>query len=146
MFKGRKIIDFKYNKKRSIVIIVSSILAIVLLILTIGVFVFSDKKSQLDKYLETMGSEFYENYYYEKIGTDLEERSAFLKEFETIGIKVNLDTLSKYNGTKNDEMISKFVNKKTKEKCDMKKTKVVFYPRDPYKAESYVMETIIECD
>lgn len=136
----------KDNKKGLILIIAGVLLLIIIIVFTIIFFIKGSKKSQLDIYLEDMGREFYENYYYEKIGSNIKERENFLKQFETIGIKVSLDTLSKYNGHANDEIVAKFINKKTKEKCDFTNTKIIFYPKSPYKEKSYEFETIIECD
>ena len=38
-----------------------------------------------------MGKDFYENFYYEQVGSTDEERADFLSKYESIGIKINLD-------------------------------------------------------
>lgn len=137
------------NKKKFVMAISSCIILLVLIVtgilLLISNFKGGAQKNKLETYLEEMGIDFYENYYYDKIGSNEKERKEFLANFKDIGIKVNLDTLSKYDGNKNADKVSKFVNKKTNQKCDYAATKVIFYPKEPYKVNSYTIETNIEC-
>ncbi len=95
--------------------------------------------------VESMGKDFYENFYYEQVGSTDEERADFLSKYESIGIKINLDNLSRYGENKNADEISKFVNQKTKKACDKTNTKVVIYPQKPYNKTSYKIETQLDC-
>lgn len=138
----------KINKKRFILAIVISILIIFVVVLGIVKIVSlinTDKKDQLTIYLEEMGKDFYENFYYDEIGTTQDEKTDFLSKYDKMGITVSLDTLSKYKNSKNKEIADKFVNSKTKQACDRDKTKVMIYPKGPYKRDSYEMKVIVDC-
>lgn len=102
-------------------------------------------KDELTLYLEEMGKEFYEDFYYEQLGSTLEEKANFLSQYEKIGIKISLDTLSKYKGNIFKDKIDKFINKDNNQKCDKGTTKVIIYPKKPYEKTSYKMVTEIEC-
>lgn len=104
-----------------------------------------EPKNELVTYLEEMGKEFYEEFYYEQVGSSLDEKEEFLSLYQDIGIKITLDTLSKYKGNKFKDMVDKFVNKETNELCDKNITKVIIYPKSPYERDSYKIETEIKC-
>ena len=55
---------------------------------------------RLTIYLEEMGKDFYENFYYDEIGTTQDEKTDFLSKYDKMGITVSLDTLSKYQNSK----------------------------------------------
>ncbi|MDD6223415.1 MAG: hypothetical protein PUB18_00215 [bacterium] len=103
------------------------------------------QKEKLSKSLEAMGTDFYENYYYPQIATTDEERKEFVKKYENMGIKINLDNLSRYNTSQNEERVKEFVNEETKEKCDQTNTRVIIYPKSPYKKESYELKVELVC-
>ena len=92
-----------------------------------------------------MGKDFYENFYYEQVGSTNEERANFLSKYESIGIKINLDNLSRYDNNKNADKLNEFVNKKTNKSCDKVNTKVTIYPKKPYNKTSYKIETQLDC-
>lgn len=102
-------------------------------------------KDELTVYLEDMGKEFYEEFYYEQLGSTLKEKASFLSLYKDIGIKISLETLSKYNGNKFGDIIDKFVNKETNQLCNRNVTKVIIYPKEPYEKDSYKIDTEIEC-
>ena len=138
----------KINKKRFILAIVISIF--IIFVVALGIFkivslINPDKKDQLTIYLEEMGKDFYENFYYDEIGTTQDEKTDFLSKYDKMGITVSLDTLSKYQNSKNKEITDKFVNNKTKQVCDRDQTKVMIYPKEPYKRYSYEMKVIVDC-
>ena len=102
------------HKKKSLLCMIGGIVLIVVLIV-VGCFMFLKKGGQeasLSKSLESMGKDFYENFYYTQVGSTDEERANFLSKYETIGIKINLDNLSRYDNNKNSDKINKFVNNK----------------------------------
>ncbi len=105
----------------------------------------TDQKEDLNVVLKKLGTSFYEDFYYTNIGSSDEERATKLARYETIGIKVDLDNLSRYNTENVKEEIDKFVNEKTNEKCDKNNTKVIIYPKSPYGKTDYEIETKIEC-
>ena len=103
------------------------------------------QEASLSKSLESMGKDFYENFYYTQVGSTDEERANFLSKYETIGIKINLDNLSRYDNNKNSDKINKFVNNKTNKACDRTNTRVIVYPQKPYNKTSYKIETQLDC-
>ena len=109
----------------------------------------NDKETTLEErlsgFLEEMGKDFYENYYYDAVGSSDESRKNFLQKYSEIGIKVNLDNLSRYNGESVEERIESFKNNESGEDCNRENTKVIIYPQDPYGKTDYRLETILEC-
>ena len=125
--EGKKNETKPVNKNNGIICIVIGVVLVVVLIVA-ACFMFIKKGGQeasLSRSLESMGKDFYENFYYEQVGSTDEERADFLSKYESIGIKINLDNLSRYGENKNADEISKFVNQKTKKACDKTNTKVV---------------------
>ena len=135
------------NKNNGIACIVIGVVLVVAIIVA-ACFMFIKKGGQeasLSKSLESMGKDFYENFYYTQVGSTDEERANFLSKYETIGIKINLDNLSRYDNSKNLEKINKFVNNKTNKACDRTNTRVIVYPQKPYNKTSYKIETQLDC-
>lgn len=138
----------KKSIKRTLILLFVDI--IILCLLVFGVIKVVNtmntvKKDELTLYLEDMGKEFYEDFYYEQLGSTLKEKENFLSMYEEIGIKISLDTLSKYKGNKFKDIIDKFINKETNIACDRTTTKVIIYPTSPYEKDSYKIETEIDC-
>lgn len=126
-------------------------IAITALILTIAIvliIILNSKRSEEDKLndmLKELGVNFYENFYYDQVGTNDTEKKEFVKKYETIGIKVNLDNLSRLDSDNNKKIVDKFVNSKTKEECDKSNTRVIIYPKTPYEKDSYDIKTELVC-
>lgn len=135
----------KKNKKWLIIIISAIIIigVIVTVLLTTGNN--NSQEKELTVKMEEMGKDFYENFYYDKIGSTDEERATFLAKYETLGIKIDLDNLSRYANADSDEVIKEFVNEKTKEECDKTNTRVIIYPKRPYSKDSYDLVVELEC-
>lgn len=134
-----------FQNKKTIGIIIGCIVIIALIVLAI--FAFKNfNKVNLDKSLINMGKDFYENFYYNQIGKDDAEKKEFLQKYESIGIKVSLDNLERYDSGKNKEEVAKFKNEKTGKECDKTNTMVVIYPQDPYEKTSYRIESILSCE
>src|SRR5574344_2999906 len=123
---------------------------VVVIIALGGTYFLFFSKSQEEKLKDTLielGSYFYENFYSQKIGKTDEERVAFLKKYEEIGIKINLDNLSRYNDEEHEEMnkvfeekVKLFVNDSTNKECNKDNTKVTIYPQSPYDSKTYKIE------
>lgn len=95
----------KVNKKLILVPI------IVVLAVALGLLVSFGKKTnerELENSLKEMGKSFYENFYYEQIGTSADERTKLLSKFTTVGIKVDLENLSRYNDGEFKKEIKEF--------------------------------------
>lgn len=133
----------KLNKK-----VVIAIAAIVV-IGTATVLFFMNKNQSNEKKLDTslveMGREFYEDFYYEQVGTSSDERTNLLSKFTDIGIKVDLDNLGRYKNGEFKEKISEFKNAKTDEKCNKTNTKVIIYPKSPYGKTDYTIKAELDC-
>lgn len=132
----------RLNKKIFIV------LAIIIVIAVAVVIILTGKKSnekELETTLSEMGKSFYENFYYEQIGSSGDEKIELLSKFTTVGIKIDLENLGRYNDGEFSKDIEKFVNSKTKGKCNKSNTKVIIYPTSPYGKTDYKIETELDC-
>ena len=82
-------------------------------------------------------------------GADIDERVVEqqivenIKKFETTGIKVDLDNLSRQSN-ESKEKVKDFVNDKNEE-CNKNNTKVIIYPKDPYGKTNYELEIQLDC-
>ena len=135
------------NKNNGIICIVIGVVLVVALIVAACIMFIKKggQEASLSKSLESMGKDFYENFYYTQVGSTDEERANFLSKYETIGIKINLDNLSRYDNNKNSDKINKFVNNKTNKACDRTNTRVIVYSQKPYNQTSYKIETQLDC-
>lgn len=104
------------------------------------------QKDKLNGYLSELGKSFYEDYYYDAIESKNEDaKRDFLSKFKDIGIKVDLDNLSRYNGNGLEEKTKEFKNEMKNEECNSKDTKVIIYPKEPYGKTDYELESVLEC-
>ena len=145
--EGKKNETKPVNKNNGIICIVIGVVLVVALIVAACIMFIKKggQEASLSKSLESMGKDFYENFYYTQVGSTDEERANFLSKYETIGIKINLDNLSRYDNNKNSDKINKFVNNKTNKACDRTNTRVIVYPQKPYNQTSYKIETQLDC-
>ena len=134
-------------KKKNIGIIAGAIVVVALLAVVIFLVIKGgSNESKLKDSLSDMGRDFYENFYYEQVGKSAEERTNLLSKFTTVGIKIDLENLSRYDNSKFAKDIKEnFVNSKSKEKCNRTNTKVVIYPKSPYGKTDYTVEAILDC-
>ena len=108
-------------------------------------FVFNNNnQADLKKELESVGRNFYENFYYDKAEDEGKSKAEFLAQFKEVGIKVDLENLMRASENK-DEIKKKFVNSKTKEECNQTNTKVTIKPKDPYGKTDYTIEVTLDC-
>lgn len=141
-------VEYVKNNKKQVGIVAGIVLVVVVaLVITINV-TNSNKQTQeqkLEAKLEDLGKDFFENFYYPQVGSDDSSRATFLEKFSEIGIKVNLDNLSRYNGEGVEDKIAEFVNDETGKECDKENTKVTIYPKDPYGKGDYTIEVTLVC-
>lgn len=145
--KEEKVEKTKENKKTNVKLIAciaGGVVLVAAIVCLLIFFVFNSNKNQLTNVLESEGRSFYEEFYYKQVGKDDKERATFLAKYATIGIKIDLDNLSRTSSDKED-LLSKFVNKKTGEKCNANNTKITIYPQDPYGQKDYKIETSLDC-
>lgn len=133
----------KLNKKT--LAIVAAILIVVILVVLLVVFGKKSNEKELESSLNKMGASFYENFYYEQIGSSADDRTSLLSKFSTIGIKIDLENLGRYNDGEFKKDIKEFKNSLTGEKCNQTKTKVIIYPKSPYGKTDYKIETELSC-
>lgn len=137
------------NKKNIIIICVSVVIiavAVVILCFCLGNKKDSkkDNKAELTANLEKLGKSFYEDFYYVRNEEAQENMVEFIKGFEKTGISVDLENISKVS-TVDKELVDSMVNSKTKKKCDVKKSKVTFFPKAPYGKTDYDIKVELSC-
>lgn len=138
-----------FSNKRNVIILAVLIVAIVFICVIFNKNsnsssnVIKKQKEELSGYLEEMGKDFYENFYYDQVGNGT-AKSEFLSRFTSIGIKVNLDNLSRISDS-NQELSAKFINSNTGEECDKENTKVYIYPTEPYGKTDYKITVELNC-
>lgn len=135
----------------------NSVLLIILGVAVVGAAIFflsqggtqssANQREQLSKRLETVGGDFYENMYYGHITSNKtdEEIQKFLGGFSEIGIKVDLDNLSRFDRDKYPNLLEEFVNKKSDTACDPQNTKAIIYPKAPFEATNYTLGSQLDC-
>lgn len=137
------------DKRIKILAIVCAAISMIFIIIGIVIIIFKGtigtEKDEITLYLEEMGKEFYEDFYYEQLGNTIEEKSSFLSQYQEIGIKISLETISKYKENKNKDLTRIFINKETNEVCNFNTIKVIIYPKEPYEKDSYKMVTEVDC-
>ena len=137
----------KVKLNRKTIIITTICLIVIILAIILGIL-FLNKDNQEQKLIDRlteMGTEFYEDFYYKQIGQTDKERQEFLEKYKDIGIKVNLDSLSRYKKEDSEKILEEFVNSKTEEACDKTNSMVVIYPKEPYGNEDYRIDAILVC-
>lgn len=133
--------------KKNVCICVSSIVALVVIIVLF--IVLNNPQKKLERYMKQLGKVYYEEVYFESFSKD-NERSEFLAKYTTLGIKTDLSNLvravaSKEGLPSSEEILAKFVNKKTGKECNRTNTKVFFYPQEPYGKTNYRIDVQVEC-
>lgn len=129
------------DKKILIISIIVIIAILVLIFLS-----FNNKKSNnsvnkgnkesLDTILTNLGKNFYEEHYYNK----LDDKSK-LANFQESGLNISLTSLNVIMPIP-DEVNNKLKSKK----CDMDKSKILIYPKDPYSVNDYNIKVELTCN
>lgn len=139
--------DFLGTNKKILMIISGVIVALVAFVVGFMLLSGNSKEKELKELLEGMSRDFYENFYYDGVEKQKpgDEKIEFLERYSKIGIKLNLDNLSRYNTTENEEKIAEFVNPKTGKPCDKEKTRAIIYPKENYNKTDYTIELKLAC-
>lgn len=135
------------KEHRNMILLIDGILIILmftLLIIVISLSNNGNNKRELEKELESLGRDFYENEYYPLLSDNAEERANFLKSTEKSGIKISLQDIKNYNTSKGKN-ITNFVNSATKEVCNTEKTRVIITPKAKYSKTSYEIKVELSC-
>lgn len=131
----------KIFANRKLCYIVGGIVLIIIIVLII-LILFSSNEKKLEKSLRKMGENFYKNYYEQLDSVDTDKEN-LLKNFESKGLKIDLEGLSQYKD--NEELSRKMINKKTKEECNKNNTKVIIYPSFPFGENDYSLKIELDC-
>ena len=120
--------------------------AVVVIAVVVGLILFLGRSNekQLNANLTKLGKQFYEEFYYPSQEKSQDDVKAFVKKFEKTGIKINLENIAKISKV-DKSLVDSMVNKKTKEKCDVKQSTVTIYPEKPYGKTDYKIEVNLEC-
>ena len=120
--------------------------AVVVIAVVVGLILFLGRSNekQLNANLTKLGKQFYEEFYYPSQEKSQDDVKAFVKKFEKTGIKINLENIAKISKV-DKSLVDSMVNKKTKEKCDVKQSTVTIYPEKPYGKSDYKIEVNLEC-
>ena len=138
------------NNKGKLLIVLAIIVVVVGSIVLVTKLIGKNKvseKENLTTQLENIGRNYYENYYYVSAGNTEEEngKEKYLSNFATVGLKINLENLLRYNNTLKDKNETKFVNSKTNENCNYEKSMVTIYPKSPYGKTDYTINVYLDC-
>ena len=142
-----KKIDFKLNKKKIFIIggvVLALILLIVGLVILVPKFTYNQEK-ELTKELKDLGKSFYEDYYYNGLAKTDEEKIEFVSRYKDLGIKVSLSNAARVKVNETDEILKKFVNKKTGEDCDADSSMITIFPKEPYGVKDYSINVNLVC-
>lgn len=133
-------------KNKKVLVLIT---AVVLGLLVLALFTLNtgNQEEKLTKKLEQVGSEFYTEFYYDQIsaGKTEEEINEFLTRFVDIGIKVDIDNLSRFNEDKYSNIVEEFYNKKGKQACDVRNTKALIYPVAPFGKNDFKVSSELDC-
>ena len=135
------------KKRKTIIPIILLIIFLVMLGFLSFIFFNNMKKETKGNFstdLTKMGETIYKDYYYEitKVGKTDEELKNYLKKFETIGLSFNLVELAKYSD-ENFDKINEFLSDND---CSRENTKVIIYPKDPFRKIDFDSEVKIDCE
>lgn len=126
------------------VLIIGGVVVLVIVVLLV-VFSFgatkgtsskNQNKESLDTVLTDLGKKFYEEHYY----NSLDDKTK-LANFQESGLNISLTNLDVIMPI-TDEVKTKLNAKK----CDMDKTKVLIYPKNPYGAKDYTIKVELTCN
>ena len=138
--------EVKCSKKKFILIgsIVAGVIVLAVLIV-LCITVFFNKERITTKKVKSMGVDYYTNYLYDVLakGIDKKDLEKILVRYTGRGIKINLETLEKYDSGKYADEIKNL--KSGKKACDKANTKVIIYPEEPYNKADYRVEIELDC-
>lgn len=137
--------DLGKNKKNLLLIGGGVLIVVIAVVVGVVVFASGNNKKSLEKSLMEMGRDFYENFYYDATGKTDKEKVDFVKKFEKIGVKIDLDNLGRYNSSKNKDKVAEFINTSTKKECDKNETRAIIYPKSPYGKKDYEIKVELSC-
>ena len=132
----------KEKKKISFVICIVILLVIIIFML----FKNFGENLTLEQRLERISKEFYSEHYYKEVSKTYNEKdkTTYLKQLESIGVKLSLDDLRRYRYSNID--INKELEYFNTATCDLLNTIVIIYPEDPYGETNYKIDIKLDCE
>lgn len=133
------------KEKQNLFIIGAIILAIVVIVIVLVCTTSKDKETEtitedkLEKKLEKVGIEFYEDRYY--TGLVEAEREEKLTNLAETGIKINLTNVELLVPIEEDVK-----NQLKNDNCDFDKTIISIYPQEPYGQKDYEIKIELSCE
>lgn len=127
--------------KKKIVVIILIIIVIIFLLIILGVKSIFNKNQAPSKRLNELAEVFYKYYYQEQVDEykTQENLDKYLSEFKDTGLSINLSSLEVYIDAR------KIENYDALKSCNNEETKVIIYPKSPYKADDYKVKLILDC-
>ena len=138
----------KENKKIVLIVLgaIVLIVGVIVLISALGKEKV-DEEEMLTNELEKIGRNYYEDYYYVSAANsdDLKDKKEYLENFSSVGLKINLENLQRYNNTLKDKNETNFKNTEKNKKCNAETSMVTIYPTDPYGKKDYKISVYLDC-
>ena len=141
--------------KKKIGIIAGVAIVVIGIVVALVLLLGGNKEKKLTANMNTLGTQFYEEFYYPSQEKSQEDVKAFVKKFEKTGIKVNLENIAKISKVDKDLVASLTTGKAnvsasvseadSKSLCDAKNTYVIIYPTKPYGKTDYKIEVTLDC-
>ena len=130
--------------KKKLGIICGAAVVVIGIVVALVLLLGGNNEKKLVSNMETLGKQFYEEFYYPSQEKSQEDIKAFIKKFEKTGIKINLENIAKISKV-DKELVDSMINKKTKKKCDAKNTSVTIIPEKPYGKTNYKVKVELDC-
>ena len=135
---------FSAENRVKTISVIAGVVVVLVVVLVFGLgktFAKPDKKQekQLNDKMTELAKNFYENYYFDQVGSD------FVKGHAENGIKIDLANLARINNSDSQSVLNEFKNSEG-EACDTTKSKVTIFPKDPYGKTDYELKIELECN
>ena len=130
---------------KRILIITGSVLVVLALAFGVYMLVWGGKSSEekLTNYMIELGELFYQEYYEELRDNQTETEDELLEllaSFEENGLQVNLDSLSRIDMERTDEIEDLFKN------CSKGNTYVIVRPISPFAIDNFSIDVTLDCE
>lgn len=133
------------NKKKLIGICCAIILAISIISIGVSFSLKKDKalspKEKLTNQLIYLGDNWYGKFY---TAVKKEGQDNNLAKFKDSGIEIDLENLSRYE--LENENVEQIIQEYENNKCNMKESKVIVFPQEPYGEKDYKIKPVLECE
>lgn len=134
-----------FKNKKNLGLVIGGMILVIIIILGITLGTKKNSQINIEKTLKEMGTDFYENFYYENSGENDNDRVNAVKIYKETGIKVSLKSLQQYISSKNNKKSEEFINLKLEDKCDIENTIVIIYPKGDFEKKDYDIKVEMVC-